>query len=62
VKMAVFWVVVQCSVVKVFRRFRGDCCLHHQGEENSSGLAFDGRFVWFIESSLWEGFSKCCAF
>jgi hypothetical protein len=30
-KMAVFWVVVPCSLVEVYRRFKGDCCLHHQG-------------------------------
>jgi hypothetical protein len=30
--MAVFWVVVMCSVVEVYQRFRGNCCLHHQGE------------------------------
>jgi hypothetical protein len=30
-KMAVFWVVVTCSLVEVYRRFRGACCLHHQG-------------------------------
>jgi hypothetical protein len=31
--MAVFWVVVPCSLVEVYRRFRGTCCLHHQGDE-----------------------------
>jgi hypothetical protein len=29
VKMAVFWDVVLCSLVEVYRRFRGACCLHH---------------------------------
>jgi hypothetical protein len=28
--MAVFWVVEPCSVVKVYQRFRGPCCLHYQ--------------------------------
>jgi hypothetical protein len=28
-KMAVFWVVVLCSLVEVYRSFRGSCCLHH---------------------------------
>jgi hypothetical protein len=32
-KMAVSWVVVQCSLVEVYRRFRGPCCLHHQGDD-----------------------------
>jgi hypothetical protein len=31
-KMAVFWVVAPCSLVEVYQRFRGTCCLHHQGE------------------------------
>jgi hypothetical protein len=29
-KMAVFWVVVPCSLVEVYQRFIGPCCLHHQ--------------------------------
>jgi hypothetical protein len=29
-KMAAFWVVAPCSLVEVYR-FRGPCCLHHQG-------------------------------
>jgi hypothetical protein len=29
--MAVFWVVAPCSLVEVYQRFRGTCCLHHQG-------------------------------
>jgi hypothetical protein len=31
-KIAVFWVVAPCSLVEVYQRFRGPCCLHHQGE------------------------------
>jgi hypothetical protein len=30
-KMAVFWIVAACSLVQVYRRFRGACCLRHQG-------------------------------
>jgi hypothetical protein len=29
--MAVFWVIAPCSLVEVHQRFRGPCCLHHQG-------------------------------
>jgi hypothetical protein len=29
-KTAVFWVVAPCSLVEVYRRFRGPCCLHNQ--------------------------------
>jgi hypothetical protein len=40
-KMAVFWVVAPCSLVEVYQRFRGPCCLHHQGDaiyiENNLG-------------------------
>jgi hypothetical protein len=32
-KMAVFWVVALCSLVEVYHRFRGPCCLHHQDDE-----------------------------
>jgi hypothetical protein len=32
--MAVFWVVAPCSLVEVYRRFRGICCLHHQDYNN----------------------------
>jgi hypothetical protein len=27
----VFWDVAPCSLVEVYRRFRGAYCLHHQG-------------------------------
>jgi hypothetical protein len=30
-EMTVFWVVAPCSLVEVYQRFRGPCCLHHQG-------------------------------
>jgi hypothetical protein len=28
-KMAAFWVVASCSLVEVYQRFIGPCCLHH---------------------------------
>jgi hypothetical protein len=31
-KMPVFWVLVPCSLVEVYQRFRGPCFLHHQGD------------------------------
>jgi hypothetical protein len=31
-EMAVFWVVTPCSLLEVYRRFRGACCLHHLGD------------------------------
>jgi hypothetical protein len=39
-KMAVFWVVVPCSLVDVYRRLRGTCCLHHQGDRPDGGVIF----------------------
>jgi hypothetical protein len=32
-KMDVFWVVAPRSLVEVCQRFRGPCCLHHQGDK-----------------------------
>jgi hypothetical protein len=31
-KMAVFWVVTPYSLLEVYQRFIGPCCLHHQGD------------------------------
>jgi hypothetical protein len=33
-KMAIFWVVAPCSLVEVYKLFRGPCCLHHQGDRH----------------------------
>jgi hypothetical protein len=30
--VAVVWFVAPCSLVEVYRCFRGACCLHHQGD------------------------------
>jgi hypothetical protein len=30
-KLAVFYIIVSCSLVAVYRCFRGACCLYHQG-------------------------------
>jgi hypothetical protein len=32
-KIAVFWVAAPCSLAEVYQRFRGPCCLHHQGDD-----------------------------
>jgi hypothetical protein len=39
-KMAVFWVVAPSSLVEVYQRFRGPCCLHHQGDEAQKTAVF----------------------
>jgi hypothetical protein len=36
-KMTVFWVAAQCSLVEVYQRFRSVCCLHHQGDRTRAG-------------------------
>jgi hypothetical protein len=36
-KIAVFWVVAPCSLVEVYQRFRGPCCLHHPGDRPDDG-------------------------
>jgi hypothetical protein len=36
-KMTVFWVVAQCSLVEVYQRFRDPCCLHyHRPDDGGS--------------------------
>jgi hypothetical protein len=35
-KITIFWDVAPCSLVEVYRRFRGAFCLHYQGDEYSS--------------------------
>jgi hypothetical protein len=40
--MAVFWVVAPCSLVEVSQRFRGPCCLQHQGDDDDDGDDDDG--------------------
>jgi hypothetical protein len=37
-KMAVLWAIVPCSLVDVYRHFRGAYCLHHQGDDGGSKL------------------------
>jgi hypothetical protein len=39
--MAVFWVVAPCSLVEVYQRFSGPCCLHHQGYEYPQILQYN---------------------
>jgi hypothetical protein len=34
-KMDVFWVVAPCSLVEIYWRFRGACCLYPQSDDSS---------------------------
>jgi hypothetical protein len=35
-KMATFWVVAPCGLVEFYQSFRGPCCLHHQGDDDTA--------------------------
>jgi hypothetical protein len=45
--MAVFWVVAPCSLVEVYRRFRGTCCLHHHRPDDGSS-----KYLWNVGKLL----------
>jgi hypothetical protein len=49
-KMAVFWVLAPRSLVEVYQRFRGSCCLHHQGDDDPD----DGgsKYLWNVGKLL----------
>jgi hypothetical protein len=52
--MAVFWVVAPCSLVEVYRRSRGACCLHHYGDRPCTGLhgaTTQKTAIWMWECS-----------
>jgi hypothetical protein len=33
IRMAAYWIVAPCSLAECYHRFRGPCCLHHQGAQ-----------------------------
>lgn len=37
-KMAVLWVVPPCSLIKIYQRFEGSCCPHHQGSDRRENI------------------------
>jgi hypothetical protein len=37
-EMTVFWVVAPCSLVEVYRRLRGACCLHYRFDDGGSNV------------------------
>jgi hypothetical protein len=52
-KMAVFWVVAPCSLVEVYRRFRGPCCLHYQGDrENLKSYQINWYWIQLTSNKL----------
>jgi hypothetical protein len=49
--MAVFWVVVPCSLVEVSQRFGGTCCLHHQGDRPATQKTAIMELIMFLSAS-----------
>jgi hypothetical protein len=61
-KMAVFWVVVLCSLVEVYLCFRGTCCLHYQALCTSEMSVNFYQTTWHYNpehSHLQEANSSC---
>jgi hypothetical protein len=44
----VFWDVLPCKII-VDRRFRGTCCLHHQGDGGEWGCLKTGRWRKYLD-------------
>jgi hypothetical protein len=56
-KMAVFWVVAPWSLIEVYQRFRGPCCLHHQGDvigatTQKTAILDVTLFVWIRKCNI----------
>jgi hypothetical protein len=47
-KMTVFWGVASCSLVEVYRRYRGACCLHHQNDDDD----WSSKYLWNVSKLL----------
>jgi hypothetical protein len=56
-KMADFWVVAPCSLVEVYRRFRGDCCIRYQDDEEA--LSTSETSVNFYQSTRRNNAEDC---
>jgi hypothetical protein len=52
-KMTDFWDVAPCNLIKIYRRFWGAWCLHHQGDHRSGdGSATSQKTVIFISDPI----------
>jgi hypothetical protein len=49
-----FWNVLPCSQIDVDRRFRGACCLHHQGVLKSMSTDVSEVHAASIIRAVWE--------
>jgi hypothetical protein len=47
IKMAVFWVAAPCSLVEVYQRFKGACCLHHHRPDDGGS-----KDLWNVSKLL----------
>jgi hypothetical protein len=57
--MTVFWDVEPCSLVEVYRRFRGACCIHHLTSYlEILALRVDVRTVSSLKINAKKVFSK----
>jgi hypothetical protein len=45
--MAVFWVVAPYSLVEIYRRFKGTCCLHHHRPDDGGS-----KDLWNVDKFL----------
>jgi hypothetical protein len=57
-KMTVFWDVAPCSLVKVYRRFRGSCCVHHHRPDDGGSKNLQVAKVLFRMTVFWD-FALC---
>jgi hypothetical protein len=44
IKMTALWDMTPCSLVIVYRRFRGAYCLHHEDDEKPRGKKKDWKY------------------
>jgi hypothetical protein len=49
-KMTVFWDVAPCCLLEVYRRLRGVCCLHHQGDHFPDDRG--SKHLWNVDKRL----------
>jgi hypothetical protein len=48
--MNIFWYVAPCSLLEVYRRFKGVCCLQNDRPDDRGKLDFDGASIlWTID-------------
>jgi hypothetical protein len=56
--MTVFWDVKPCSLVEVYRRFRGAYCLYHEGDRPDDGGSKHLYLSCFVRRATFEKIDK----